>query len=141
MKLESFKAGRWMPRYQYKSFEPVPVNHDWTWEDARVHVLLEQANRALGELNAFSLIVPDIDLFIDDAQFGIANLPSESVAQNDQLDQRENHGHHHQCGGTNELAHFALDDRHHPVHGCIPGRCGMVKAWALTSSSRNWRPV
>ncbi len=65
MKLESFKAGRWMPRYQYKSFEPVPVNHDWTWEDARVHVLLEQANRALGELNAFSLIVPDIDLFIE----------------------------------------------------------------------------
>ncbi len=54
-----------MPRYQYKSFEPVPVNHDWTWEDARVHVLLEQANRALGELNAFSLIVPDIDLFIE----------------------------------------------------------------------------
>ena len=65
MKLEAFKAGRWMPRYQYKSFEPVPVNHDWTWEDARVHVLLEQANRALGELNAFSLIVPDIDLFIE----------------------------------------------------------------------------
>ena len=65
MKFETFKAGRWVQRYQYKSFEPVPVNHDWTWEDTRVHVLLEQANRALGELNAFSLIVPDIDLFIE----------------------------------------------------------------------------
>jgi Fic family protein len=65
MKFETFKAGRWVQRYQYKSFEPVPVNHDWTWEDTRIHVLLEQANRALGELNAFSLIVPDIDLFIE----------------------------------------------------------------------------
>ncbi len=65
MKFENFKAGRWHPRYQYKSFEPGLVNHDWTWEDPAIHVLLESANRALGELNAFSLIVPDIDLFIE----------------------------------------------------------------------------
>lgn len=65
MKFETFKAGTWKARYQYKSFEPVPVNHEWTWEDARINALLEQANRALGELNAFSLIVPDIDLFIE----------------------------------------------------------------------------
>lgn len=65
MKFETFKAGRWMPRYQYRSFEPVPVNHEWTWEDPSTNVLLEQATRALGELNAFSLIVPDIDLFIE----------------------------------------------------------------------------
>lgn len=64
MKLETFKAGRWHQRYQYKSFEPVAVNHEWIWEDAAINALLEQANRALGELNAFSLIVPDIDLFI-----------------------------------------------------------------------------
>lgn len=65
MKFETFKAGRWQPRYQYKSFEPVPVNHEWTWENATINALLEQATRALGELNAFSLIVPDIDLFIE----------------------------------------------------------------------------
>ena len=64
MKFESFKAGRWQPRYQYKSFEPTPVNQGWTWEDPTINALLESANRALGELNAFSLIVPDIDLFI-----------------------------------------------------------------------------
>lgn len=64
MKFETFHAGTWRQRYQYKSFEPVPVNHDWVWEDAIVNTLLEAANRALGELNAFSLIVPDIDLFI-----------------------------------------------------------------------------
>jgi Fic family protein len=65
MKFETFKAGIWKARYQYKSFEPVTVNHEWVWEDARINTLLEQANRALGELNAFSLIVPDIDLFIE----------------------------------------------------------------------------
>lgn len=65
MKFETFKAGVWKSRYQYKSFEPVPVNHEWRWEDARINALLEQANRALGELNTFSLIVPDIDLFIE----------------------------------------------------------------------------
>ncbi len=64
MKLEQFRAGRRVTRYQYKSFEPVPVNLEWTWEDPAIHILLESANRALGELNAFSLIVPDIDLFI-----------------------------------------------------------------------------
>jgi Fic family protein len=65
MKFENFKAGHRQQRYQYKSFEPVPVNQEWTWEDPVIHTLLESANRALGELNAFSLIVPDIDLFIE----------------------------------------------------------------------------
>lgn len=65
MKLENFKAGRWVSRYQYKSFEPHPVNREWLWEDPTINTLLEAANRALGELNAFSLIVPDIDLFIE----------------------------------------------------------------------------
>jgi Fic family protein len=65
MKLEQFKSGVWRQQHQYKSFSPVPVNQGWTWEDPQIHTLLEQANRALGELNAFSLIVPDIDLFIE----------------------------------------------------------------------------
>jgi Fic family protein len=64
MKFETFRAGHWKQRYQYKSFEPVSVNHEWVWEDPTINTLLESANRALGELNAFSLIVPDIDLFI-----------------------------------------------------------------------------
>lgn len=64
MKFENFNAGNWFQRYQYKSFEPALVNQEWTWEDPAINTLLESANRALGELNAFSLIVPDIDLFI-----------------------------------------------------------------------------
>lgn len=65
MRFETFKPGRWQQRLQYRSFEPAPVNHEWSWEDPRINVLLESANRSLGELNAYSLIVPDIDLFIE----------------------------------------------------------------------------
>jgi len=64
MKFETFKSGQWRRQFQYRSFSPVLVDHDWTWEDPKIHTLLENATRALGELNAFSLIVPDIDLFI-----------------------------------------------------------------------------
>lgn len=65
MKFENFKAGVWRNQYQYRSFSPIPVNAEWIWEDPKINTLLEQANRALGELNAYSLIVPDIDLFIE----------------------------------------------------------------------------
>lgn len=64
MRLETFKSGKWMQQFQYRSFSPAPVDQPWSWEDASINVLLEEATRALGELNAFSLIVPDIDLFI-----------------------------------------------------------------------------
>ncbi len=64
MKLEDFKAGGWKQQYQYKSFMPECINREWTWDDPGTNMLLAEANRALGELNAFSLIVPDIDLFI-----------------------------------------------------------------------------
>jgi len=37
MEFEKFRAGNWQQRYQYKSFEPVPVNREWTWKDARIH--------------------------------------------------------------------------------------------------------
>src|SRR5690554_6093290 len=64
MKFETFDAGRWVPQYQYKSFSPVTVNHEWCWEDPQINTLLERASRALAELDAFTLIVPDVDLFI-----------------------------------------------------------------------------
>lgn len=105
MKFENFKAGRWQQRFQYKSFEPGLVDHDWTWEDPGINVLLESANRALGELNAFSLIVPDIDLFIqmhvvkeaqkssriEGTQTGVneALLPEDHIRPEDRDDWRE----------------------------------------------------
>ena len=64
MKFEEFKSGQHVQRYQYRSFEPALINQAWGWDDLSINTLLEAANRSLGELNAFSLIVPDIDLFV-----------------------------------------------------------------------------
>lgn len=64
MKFETFEAGRWLQQYQYKSFNPVTVNREWSWEDPQINTMLERASRALAELDAFTLIVPDVDLFI-----------------------------------------------------------------------------
>jgi len=52
------------PLFDAIDFLPAKINHEWSWDDPRINVLLENATRALGELNAFTLIVPDIDLFI-----------------------------------------------------------------------------
>ena len=64
MKFEEFKAGVYRQQYQYKDFLPTKINHEWSWDDPRINVLLEKATKSLGELNAFTLIVPDVDLFI-----------------------------------------------------------------------------
>lgn len=64
MKFENFVAGQWVQQYQYKSFDPTTVNREWSWEDPVINTLLERASRALAELDAFTLIVPDVDLFI-----------------------------------------------------------------------------
>jgi len=64
IKMENFIAGQFVQQYQYKSFQPNLINLQWNWESADINIRLEQASRAVAELNAFSMIVPDIDLFI-----------------------------------------------------------------------------
>lgn len=64
MKIEDFQSGTFIQQYQYKSFMPALVDVEWVWQDPMINTLLERATRVLGELNAFSFIVPDIDLFI-----------------------------------------------------------------------------
>ena len=64
MNLRDFKSGTYKQQYQYKSFYPAKINLSWVWDDPKINVLLEDATRMLGELNAFSHIVPDVDLFI-----------------------------------------------------------------------------
>jgi Fic family protein len=64
MDFKDYKAGSFRRQFQFRSFQPEPINHEWTWSDPQIHTLLAEANRHLGELNAFSLIVPDVDRFI-----------------------------------------------------------------------------
>ncbi|MDD3462997.1 MAG: Fic family protein [Sulfurospirillaceae bacterium] len=64
MNLKDFKSGTFRQEYQYKSFIPNTINHTFTWDDPQINTMLESATRALGELNAFTMIVPNVDIFI-----------------------------------------------------------------------------
>jgi Fic family protein len=64
MDISTFQAGAYEQRYEYRAFLPEPVCREWIVSDPELVVLLGQADRALGELNAFSQLIPDIDFFI-----------------------------------------------------------------------------
>ena len=64
MELLAYQAGRLEAQLEYRSFLPEPINHGWTISDPQVLQLLGQADRALGELNAFAQLIPDIEFFI-----------------------------------------------------------------------------
>jgi Fic family protein len=62
--MRPFKAGVYKQQYEYKSFSPTSIDRDFHWSDSKINVLLEEANRNLGELNAYSSLVPDVNFFI-----------------------------------------------------------------------------
>ena len=64
MNISEFKAGAYEEQYEYRSFLPTTINHEWSVSDPQIATLLEEANRLLGELNAFSQLIPDVDFFI-----------------------------------------------------------------------------
>ena len=64
MNLLDYQAGHYEAQYEYQSFLPTTLHHAWIISDPALQQLQSQADRALGELNAFSQLVPNIDFFI-----------------------------------------------------------------------------
>ncbi len=67
--MNKYKAGKMVKHeentpHQYEYFLPSLVNNDFILEDRKILIYLEEANRFLGELNAYGTLVPDVDFFI-----------------------------------------------------------------------------
>ena len=62
--IERFEAGHYESGYGYKYFVPNMIDEEWYWTDPAINKLLEKAAIKLGELNSFSKLVPNLDLFI-----------------------------------------------------------------------------
>jgi Fic family protein len=64
MRIEDFKSGKYIFLNQYKSFLPQKIDHEWIISSPGINSLLSDANRLIGELNAYSQLVPDVEYFI-----------------------------------------------------------------------------
>jgi Fic family protein len=64
MDIKDFHSGGYRENFHYRSFQPTPINLAWTVGEGELGLLLSQADHKLGELNAFSQLVPDVDFFI-----------------------------------------------------------------------------
>ena len=62
--IEKYRAGHFEKGFGYKFFVPELINEEWSWRTPTINKLLEKAAIRLGELNSFSRLVPNIDLFI-----------------------------------------------------------------------------
>lgn len=62
--MKKFKSGQRIQALNYKAFQPEFINRSYVFDDKELIVLTEKANLKLGELNAYSDLVPDIDHFI-----------------------------------------------------------------------------
>jgi len=69
MEINNYKSGELRQQYQYKSFTPSKINHAWLFTDSKMLQLLSEADRALGELNAYSQLVPGVDFFYINAHY------------------------------------------------------------------------
>lgn len=65
MNINTFSSGTTRKQNDYYTFLPTLINHTWKWSDPELNVLLEKASSELGSLNAFSDLIPNVDLYIE----------------------------------------------------------------------------
>ena len=64
MKIKDFIAGKLVKEYEYQSFEPNEIDIAWEIDNAELNMLLSNVDIKIGELNAYSQLIPDVDFFI-----------------------------------------------------------------------------
>jgi len=64
LKIDEFNAGSTLKHLDYKAFLPTKINDNWSWNDRELARLAEKAAIAIGQLDAYAQLIPDIDHFI-----------------------------------------------------------------------------
>jgi len=64
MDIKDFRSGKYITQEGYKSFLPEKINKEWMLSSPELTSLLEEATSKVSALNAYSLMIPDVDIFI-----------------------------------------------------------------------------
>lgn len=64
IKVEQYIAGNSIKVIDYKAFKPEFINSFWSWEDRELTRLIEKSAISIGQLDAYSHQIPNIDHFI-----------------------------------------------------------------------------
>ncbi len=59
-----YKTNFYKKEYEYKSFSPNLIDRPFEWKDSKIYDLIIKSERQLARLNAYSILIPDIDFFI-----------------------------------------------------------------------------
>jgi Fic family protein len=62
--MHKFEAGIYTKQLNYRAFLPRRINGHWVWEDRELTKLSEKAAFAIGQLDAYAHLIPNIDHFI-----------------------------------------------------------------------------